>query len=168
MIARLTLSLPLLFFATFAAAFAPAPIYKQPPKATYTAFQRAMQGTWSRSLNSKAKGPRGARVRIDGKTWTNGTSGPKQKGEGGRGGIAYNILLDTSRDPVVLDLEAESTSRVRMRGIIKIEGERLIFCYTTSPREEDRPKSFSDTETVNGLTVRTMTLTRVEVPPTSP
>ena len=166
MTARLTLSIPLLFCATFAAGFAPAPVYKQPPKPTYSSLQRAMQGTWSRSLNTKAKGPRASRIRIEGKIWT--TRSPTPRAGGGTGGIQYEIHLDISRTPPALDLVRTTTSRVMMRGIVKVDGDRLIFCYARGGDEADRPKAFTDTETESGQRVMTMTLTRVEESATSP
>ena len=67
--ARLLLSMPLLaVLTTFAAAFAPAPVFREPPKPSLPVIAKAMQGTWS---VSKAKNKRLMRVRIEDKTWTN-------------------------------------------------------------------------------------------------
>ena len=150
--ARLALSMPLLCLATCAAGFAPAPVYKEPPKLARSSLEKAIQGTWGRGYST-------ARVHIEGKTWTNLSPLPKRAG---RFSGVYEIHLDTTRDPVALDLFRSASVRGR-RGIVKIEGDRLIFVYTTSTREE-RPKAFTDTETDGGIPVRTMTLTRTESP----
>ena len=157
--ARLLLSIPLLIvLATFAAAFAPAPVFKEPAKPSLPAIAKAMQGTWSVALNSKGKSNRLMRVRIQDKTWTNFSlsKGPA------RPAIAYEILLETNRTPVALDLKPNTTSRVTMKGIVKIEENRLIFCYVSSDSEEERPKAFTDTQTPTGRRVMTMTLTKAE------
>jgi uncharacterized protein (TIGR03067 family) len=163
--ARLMLSTPLLFLATCAAAFAPAPVYKEPPKPTRSSLEQAMQGTWGRELLAKGKGgpPRGvggrrSRVRIEGTTWRTLLSSPA--GEE-RVGITYEMHLDARRDPPALDLKMPTSSRV-MRGIVKVEGDRLTFCYTRSENEEDRPKAFTATQTESGLRVMTMTLIRAD------
>ena len=110
------------------------------------------------ALNSKGKSNRLMRVRIQDKTWTNFSlsKGPA------RPAIAYEILLETNRTPVALDLKPNTTSRVTMKGIVKIEENRLIFCYVNSNLEDERPKTFTDIESPTGQVVRKMTLTRVE------
>ena len=142
-------------------AFAPAPVYREPPKPT---LEQAMQGTWGRSANTKGKGNREMRLRIEGKTWTMNPSAP---GGAGRKGLAYEILLDSSRGPASLDLK-HPTRPVGMKGIVKVEGDRLIFCYVRTESGGDRPKAFDDTRTPAGLRVSTMTFIRSESSAPSP
>ena len=158
--ARLLLSIPLLVVLTaFAMAFNPAPVYKEPPKPVAQAIVTAMQGTWSLSLGSQGKGKSRRRVVIRDKTWTMPTSMAKGRE---RDGIDYEILLDTRRSPTTLDLKRNLTSQVTMKGIVKVEGDSIIFCYTNTVSEEERPKAFTDTRTPTGRRVILMTLTRVE------
>jgi uncharacterized protein (TIGR03067 family) len=155
--ARLLLSIPFLVVAAgFAAAFAPAPVYKEPPRPSVPSIERAIQGTWSMAYETKGK--RRSRVRIDGKKWTMLSSAP---GGAVREGFAYEILLDTSRSPAALDLK-NPARRGAMKGIVKVEEGRLIFCYTRTDSEDERPKAFTDTHTPAGRRVLTMTLTRTE------
>ena len=158
MTARLLLSIAfLVVVTTFAVAFNPAPVFREPPKPSASATLEAMQGTWSRTLNTKAKGKRAMRTRIKDKTWTN--LSPARQGAD-RPGLDYEIHLDTTRTPVSLDLVRRPPSPLTMKGIIKVEGGRLIFCYAHTDSEEDRPKAFTDTAAEGGRPVRTMTLIR--------
>ena len=169
--ARLMLSMPLLFLATCAAAFAPAPVYKEPPQPARSSLEKAMQGTWAREhpgrggmAPARAMVVRRQHIRIEGTSWKNFLPSPRG---GDRVGIPYEMHLDTRRDPPALDLKMAASARV-MRGIVKVEGDRLIFCYTRSADEADRPKAFTDIRTEAGLRVMTMTLTRIDPSDTGP
>ena len=158
--ARLLLSIPLLVvLTTFATAFAPAPIYKEPVKPSVPSILTAMQGTWSITSSFQGKGRSRGQVRIRDKTWTMTSSMAKGRE---RDVADYEILLDTSRNPVTLDLKRNLTSQVTMKGIVKVEGDRVLFCYTNTTSEEERPKAFTDTRTPLGRRVITMALTRIE------
>jgi uncharacterized protein (TIGR03067 family) len=147
-------------------AFAPAPIFKEPPRPAVPAIEQAMQGNWARFASTKGRGKVGRQtlIRIRDKTWTTLSKGPR--GEV-RVGATYEILLDTSHNPAVLDLKFP-TSSVAMKGIVKIEGDHLIFCYARTDSDDERPKAFPDRQTPNGLRVLTMTLTRIESSAPSP
>src|SRR4051794_2547826 len=118
MFARLLLPPALLALLTaIASAFAPVPVYKEPPKPAAGSIVAAMQGTWAEPLLVEAKGKYAGRVRIEGKTWTTVFATPK----GPNREMPYELLLDTSRDPVALDVRRNPSTRTYLKGIVKME-----------------------------------------------
>jgi uncharacterized protein (TIGR03067 family) len=177
MVRRAYLSLTVgLLMATIGSAFAPAPVYREPPKPKVPEIYALMQGTWEieRNVNLNRRGVAIRRVfrqiRIKGDTWgtilnDNGTEIESTK---------YQIVFDPKANPATLDLKHTVRNgfngiavidRIMMKGIIKVEGDTLTFCYVNgrTPNAE-RPTQFSDGNRIvpNGAPARTMTLKRVK------
>lgn len=160
-------------------AFAPAPVFKEPPKAKVPELAAALQGTWEvqQNVNVAFRG-RGLvamkrlqqQIRITNTTWAyvidnNGTPIESTK---------YEIDLDAKQLPATLDLKQDNNARmaviggmggiqvqpqVAMKGIVKVEGDTMTFTYVYGFQAgAERPRSFSDGNVPNTMT---MTLKRV-------
>ena len=68
--------------------------------------------------------------------------------------------VDTKKDPAEIDITppAEKAQRGLLRGIIKVDGDTLTFCFTAG-EDAERPTTFESPE---GSRVRLMTLKRVK------
>ena len=165
---------------------APAPVYREPPKPKVSDVYALMQGTWELEQNNvivlggRGLGRRGIQkqqIRIQGTTWgyifnNNGTEIESTK---------YQIVLDPKASPATLDLEQSNQNagflggmpgggmvmveQVVMKGIVKVEGNTLTFCYVNGPQANtERPKQFYVGNQVmpNGVTTMSMTLKRVK------
>ena len=174
--ARLPLSIFLLVvLTTFAVAFAPAPVFKEPPKPKVPEIVSAIQGTWDYQNNARfaARGGlmRTIRVRIQGNTWTyiyitNGVE---------REGAKYEIVLDAKQNPPTLDLKnavgvnqparpGGLVAQFALKGIVKVEGGTLTYRYVSGYNQHTiRPKQFDANQMMpNGDGASTMTLQRVK------
>ena len=185
---RILLSLvALIGLTTISSAFAPAPVYREPPKPKVPEVYALMQGTWEiqQNVNNNAllmrRGIAARRmqqkIRIQGTTWgyifnNNGTEIESTK---------YQIVLDPKASPATLDLKQSNQNvvflggmpgggmvmveQVAMRGIVKVDGDTLTFCYVSGYQANaERPKQFFAGNQImpNGVTAMTMTLKRVK------
>jgi uncharacterized protein (TIGR03067 family) len=179
---RISLALlALLGLTTISSAFAPAPVYREPPKPKVPEVYALMQGTWEvqQNVNVAFKGRIGIRrtqkIRIKDGNWgyifnNNGTEIESTK---------YQMVLDPKASPATLDLKLTNqmnvgpggggglrmVDQVVMKGIIKVEGDTLTFCYVSGYQAHvERPKLFYAGNQVmpNGTTAMTMTLKRVK------
>ena len=174
---RFFLSLALgLAMAATSSAFAPAPVFREPPKPKVPEIFAAIQGTWDYTLNARMAFPRGGlvrtmRVRIQDDTWTyiyiaNGVE---------REGAKFRIVLDPKQSPPTLDLENTAAmnqprlvngrvAQFVMKGIVKVEGDTLMYCYVGGhDQNTTRPRQFEiDRLMPNGGSSMMMTLQRVK------
>ena len=172
---RIFLSLTLAAaMAATSSAFAPAPVYREPPKPKIPEIVSAIQGTWDYNVNARMAGRGGMvrtiRVRIQDDTWqyiyiTNGVE---------REGVKYHIVLDPKQNPPSFDLEQSVVNqpglalgrnvRVAMKGIVKVEGDTLTFCYVSGYNQNTtRPRHFDNNQLMlDGTRANTMTLQRVK------
>ena len=181
---RISLSLILCVLITAtSSAFAPAPVFREPPKPKTPDVFAAMQGTWELEQNINIRGrARGVVLargrRINQKIRVQGTSWAYIYDNGGveTESTKYEIVLDPKASPATLDLEqshevmlklggGRTVKQIAMRGIVKVEGDTLTFCYVYGYQQNaERPKEFIAGNQVmpNGTTVVTMTLKRVK------
>ncbi len=159
-----------LVLATSALAFAPAPVFREPPKPKVPELLTTMQGTWVIGNGVSARGGRILRVRIRGNSWTyiSITNGVEREGP------KYEIVLDAKQNPPTLDLKsvaranrpAPPVGRVgpfALKGIVKVEGDSLTLCYVRcNDQNTARPKQFGENELMQGESGVTMTLQRFE------
>lgn len=188
---RISLALlALVGLATLSSAFAPAPVYREPPKPKLPDVYALMQGTWEIQQNVNVLGGMNGgmqaarirairrmqqKIRIQGTTWAyifdnNGTEIESTK---------YQIVLDPKASPATLDLKQPDQNialggvggmvqigeQIAMKGIIKVEGDTLTFCHVYGHQANaERPKQFIAGNQVmpNGTQVVTMTLKRVK------
>ncbi len=159
--------------AATSSAFAPAPVYREPPKSKVPEIVAAIQGTWeyrsNNNINVKNGRMQTIRVRIQGNTWQyiyimNGVE---------REGAKFEIVLDAKQNPPTLDLKnAVPANRPAgipgrrmgvnaLMGIVKVEGVTLTYRYVSGYNENaTRPRHFDQTEP--GGSASTMTLKRVD------
>ena len=105
--------LVLVVFAISASAFAPAPIYRDRPKAeTKKPLAEQMIGRWE-SVDDKNI------VVVTKDTWTGAHLGDS---------LTYRIKLDTNKTPASLSLDAKDGA-ISWVGVVKVEGDNLLFCY---------------------------------------
>jgi uncharacterized protein (TIGR03067 family) len=176
--------LALVGLTTISSAFAPAPVYREPPKPKTPDVYALMQGTWEidQNVNAAFKGRMAInrmrqQIRIQGTTWgyifnNNGTLIESTK---------YQIVLDPKASPATLDLKQSNQNlvflggmpgggvvmveQVVMKGIVRVDGDKLTFCYVNGYQQNaERPKQFYAGNQVmpNGVTAMTMTLKRVK------
>ena len=158
---------------TSSAAFAPAPVFREPPKPKAGELFAALQGTWDfeRNVNKEGKGKRVQyKIRIQDTSWSHvyNNNGIETKD------TEYRIVLDPKASPATFDLVRPIQivlfnggmvipEQIVMKGILEIEGDTLTFCYANGYQENaERPKHFivGDRLTPKGWTM-TMTLKRV-------
>jgi uncharacterized protein (TIGR03067 family) len=158
--------------ATVSAAFAPAPVYREPPKPKAPDVYALMQGTWEVHQNVdnnviRLKGIKRIqqRIRIEGNVWEYMAS---DNGVVATLSAKNRIVLDPKASPATLDLvqlgfRAEYTT---MKGIVRVEGDMLTFCYVyAQERNAERPKQFvvrSQFQPIQPKDARMMTLKRVK------
>ena len=162
-----------LAMAATSSAFAPAPVYREPPKPKVPEIFAAIQGTWDYDTNAQFAGRGGLmrtiRVRIQGNTWTyiyitNGVE---------REGAKFEIVLDAKQNPPTLDLKNGAVAnrlpggrvgQFALKGIVKIEGGTLTYRYVSGYNENaTRPIHFGDNQAMpNGDGASTMTLQRIK------
>jgi uncharacterized protein (TIGR03067 family) len=160
--------------ATVSAAFAPAPVYREPAKPKGPDVYALMQGTWE--IDPKANIAPLVRpgmamrrmpqqIRIQGTTWEYmasdnslfKTSSAKNR-----------IVLDPKASPPTLDLIQLGfmVEYPTMKGIVKVEGDTLTFCYVSAQEKDaERPKRFvvgNPFQPIQPKDPRMMTLTRVK------
>jgi uncharacterized protein (TIGR03067 family) len=185
---RMSLALlALVGLATISFAFAPAPVYREPPKPAVPEIYAAMQGTWeiNQTVNNLMMRKRVGiaipriqqQIRIQGSTWAyiynnNGVETESTK---------YEIVLDPKASPATLDLKQNQNvvflvgmpgggqamvEQIAMKGIVKVEGDTLTFCYVYGHQQNaERPKQFfagKKQVMPNGVTAMTMTLKRAK------
>jgi uncharacterized protein (TIGR03067 family) len=137
--------------------FAPAPVYKEPPKPKVPELVAALQGTWEvdnnqvmirggARLGGRVMMRRQVYIRIHDNLWsyvysTNGVE---------REGVKYEMILDPKQTPATLDLRHHNNANgpggngaqgAAMQGIVKVEGNTLTFCYSYGGNAE-RPRNF--------------------------
>ena len=165
-----------LVLATSALAFAPAPVFREPPKPKVPDIFAAIQGTWdyrginTNNINANKGRRQSIRVRIRDNTWQyvyimNGVE---------REGVKYEIVLDAKQNPPTLDLKSVARANrpappggrvgpFALKGIVKVEGDSLTLCYVRCHDQNTaRPKQFGENELMQGEGGVTMTLQRVE------
>lgn len=153
------------FLAAFATGFAPAPVYKPPVAKTQQVDLLAqMQGTWIADLsNNLAPGGKMPnlvlKIKIENNSWyhsisLNGTERPPSR---------YEMTLDTTRQPARMTLKVATSDRITMRGIVKMENNRVVFCYVSAilAKGNEEPTNFTDTTTPSGVRINTMILKRL-------
>ena len=162
-----------LAMAATSSAFAPAPVYREPPKSKVPDLLTALQGNWDYNAFAGLVGAgnrmRTIRVRIQGNTWQyiyimNGVE---------REGVKYEIVLDAKQNPPTLDLKyAEPANRPvelpgrrvgvnALMGIVKVEGGMLTYRFVGGYKENAaRPRHFGETDPSAG--VSTMTMKRIK------
>ena len=181
---RISLALlALIGLTTISSAFAPAPVYREPPKPKVPEIYAAMQGTWeiNQNINNNALMMRRGiairratqQIRIQGGTWAyiynnNGVETESTK---------YEIVLDPKASPTALDLKqtqnvwngggggAVMVETIAMKGIVKVDGDTMTFCYVYGHQQNaERPKHFVEGNQVmpNGVQTMTMTLKKVK------
>ena len=182
---RISLALlALIGLTTISSAFAPAPVYREPPKPKVPELFTALQGTWeiNQNVNNGLVMRRGLaiqriqqKIRIQGTTWAyvynnNGVETESTK---------YEIVLDPKASPATLDLKQQNQNiinggrfggavmveQIAMKGIVKVEGDTLTFCYVYGYNQAaERPKQFfaGNQAMPNGVVAMTMTLKRVK------
>ena len=166
--------------ATVSSAFAPAPVYREPPKPKVPDVLALMQGTWEvdQNVNNGFRGGKRIRgvnqqIRIQGTTWMhiNNFNGVETEG------VKYVIALAPKALPAMLDLEhsnqivfvpgtGQMVEQIAMKGIVKVKGDTLTFCYIHGYElNAERPKHFGEgnQQMPNGTTVMTMTMTMKKV-----
>ena len=185
MVRRSFLSLMLgVLLAASSSAYAPAPVYREPPKPKVPELYAALQGTWEieQNVNFNA-GARGLvairraqqKIRIQGTSWgyvynNNGMDVESTK---------YEMVLDPKAAPATLDLKQSNQAiilgggfgnqvmvdQVVMKGIVRVDGDTLTFSYVSGYQQNaERPKQFVAGNQVmpNGIMAMTMTLKRVK------
>ena len=175
--------LALICLATISSAFAPAPVYREPPKPKVPEIFAAIQGTWEVQQNVNQLAMRrglavkrvNQQIRIQGTTWcyiynNNGVEAESTK---------YDIVLNPIASPATLDLKQPNQNlmvgggfggvaageQIAMKGIVKVEGDTLTFCYVYGYNQAaERPKNFvvGNQLMPNGIQAITMTLKKVK------
>src|SRR5215217_840666 len=113
--------------------FAPAPKPRPPKGPDPKEVAKNMQGTWQLVGSDRAgfKGKVAIRstrqVRIDGNTWQYVYNTDALGGAQIRPTTSYNIILDTSKSPVTMDLKRSTTNSVYISGIVTVEGDTMKF-----------------------------------------
>jgi uncharacterized protein (TIGR03067 family) len=186
LLTRMTLALlALAGLTTLTPAFAPAPVFREPPKPKVPELFAALQGTWEieQNVNVNVARARGLvairrvqqRIRIQGTSWgyvfnNNGTEIESTK---------YEMVLDPKASPATLDLKQSNQAimlgggfgnqivvdQVVMKGIVRVDGDTLTFSYVSGYQQNaERPKQFVAGNQVmpNGVMAMTMTLKRVK------
>lgn len=132
-------------------AFAPAPVYREPPKPKVPELYARMQGVWEvQHANNVVLIRRGVavkiapqRIRIEGDCWEFMAS---DNGPVASLSAKNRIVLDPKVSPTTLDLvqlgfRVEYTT---MKGILEVEGDTLRFCYVYAQEKgAERPKQFA-------------------------
>ena len=168
--------------AAVASAYAPAPVYREPPKPKEPELFAALQGTWEieQNVNMAMRGGLAIR-RVQQKTRIQGTSCGYIFNNNGTEieSTKYQMVLDPKAAPATLDLDQNQNVMVFgglgggqamvkqtvMKGIVKVEGDTLTFCYVYGHQQNaERPKQFFAGNQVmaNGTTAMTMRLKRVK------
>ncbi len=184
---RISLALlALIGLTTISSAFAPAPVYREPPKPKVPEIYTAMQGTWeiNQNINNAMMMRRGIamkrvqqQIRIQGTTWAYIYNNGGVEAESTK----YEIVLDPKASPPTLDLKQSNQNiwggkgggpggmqqieQIAMKGIVKVEANTLTFCYVYGYQQNaERPKHFIEGNQVmpNGTQTMTMTLKRVK------
>ena len=181
---RISLALlALIGLTTMSPAFAPAPVYREPPKQKAPDVYALMQGVWEfEQQNVNLGRGRGLMIRrMQQKIRVQGTSWAYIFDNGGMEieSTKYEIALDPKAIPATLDLKQPNQNimlggggfggaimeQIAMKGIVKVEGDTLTFCYVYGHQQNaERPKQFITGNQVmpNGTTVMTMTLKKVK------
>lgn len=179
---RYNLSLILgILLAASSSAFAPAPVYREPPKSKVPDLSVAIQGTWEveqplvnvnvaivRRGNFIRRTPQP--IRISGTSWAyiftnNGVETETTK---------YRMVLDTKATPPTLDLKhtvlvgvlngpAVMSEQIVLKGIVRVDGDMLTFCYVPGTSAA-RPKQFLAGNQVmpDGTIAQTLRLKRIK------
>lgn len=134
-----------------AAGFAPAPRPKPDRKMDLKELVKKLQGTWEivgLERNAAGKGGKSTarsslRFRFEGQRWSYTTANNMRVAGALPGG---ELKLDTSKSPPAMDLvrtalPGQTGPPAVMRGIVKVEGDTIKFCYSLAS-EKDRPTSF--------------------------
>jgi uncharacterized protein (TIGR03067 family) len=132
--------------------FAPAPRPKPDRRMDVKELVKKLQGTWEIvSLERNLTGKTGRttsrsslRFRFEGEKWS--YAYPNNNLRAAAPSMGGGLVLDTSKSPPAMDLvrnsqPGQSTPPARMRGIVKVEGDTIKFCYSLAS-EKDRPTSF--------------------------
>ena len=172
MVRRSRLSMHLgVLVATTGLAFAPAPVYREPAKVPN--ILAAMQGHWEvrDDIDKTGEVKRVTQIRIRGTTWA------LIYDDSGVVRTKHEMVLDPKGTPTTLDLKQPDQvvlfgggmvipKRVAMKGIVKIEDDRMTFCYFQAPFDPQfgRPKDFvvGPQLLANGPNAVTMILKRVK------
>jgi uncharacterized protein (TIGR03067 family) len=130
--------------------FAPVPRPKPDRKMDVKELARKLQGTWEvvsleRSVGAgrRTTGRSSMRFRFEGEKWSYAYPNNVRIAGTPPGG---EIKFDTSKSPPAMDLiritqPGQPLGRNTMRGIVKVEGDTVKFCYSLAS-EPDRPTSF--------------------------
>lgn len=146
--------------------FAPAPLPRPDRPGDPNRLLERMQGSWQivsavrGGLKSRLSSSRLTRIRIEGRTWTvQSLVSHRRNGTG----IAYNIQLDTSKQPATMDLIRQRDQVSWMRGVLTLEGDTLKWCYVIGSQasRSARPTRFDPVPDGTIL----MTLQRVKSEP---
>ena len=145
--ARLALSMPLLVLATCATAFAPAPVYKEPPKPPRSSLEKAMQGTWllfALGVQGTAAGgspENEVKVEVTKDKVTIVETGKKTTGNN-----TFAYKLDMKSKPSGIDLTPARGEKGKILGIYQIEKDKLTIALNESG--DVRPKSLKEKGTI--------------------
>jgi len=134
--------------------FAPVPKPRPAKGPDPKEIAKSMQGTWQvvgterAGIKARLTSSPTRHIQITDNKWQN----VYPNDAGGPGGLrvtslSYNIILDTSKSPVTIDLQRPANNTVYMSGVVTVEGDTMKFCYILGSRlasgeGASRPMSF--------------------------